>query len=85
MSGVKKETAMGKQARWIVEGYVTASAFAYVEAENEAEAKEKFEGLSAPSLCHHCSGAGEGTEESGEVTLNGWDGCANANEAARDE
>ena len=59
--------------KYRVSGYVTFSATAEIEAENEQQAKDKFEGLGTPSLCHQCSDAGEGTEESGEVQLNGAD------------
>ena len=67
--------------RWSVDGYVTFSAHAMVKAKTEQEAKEKFEELSAPSLCHQCSSAGVGTEESGEVTLNGSDDVTVATDA----
>ena len=70
-------------AKWIVEGYVTMSAHATVEAKSAKEAKKKFGALGPPSLCHHCSDAGEGTEESGEVKLNGFDDEAHAIDATR--
>ncbi len=57
-------------SKYVVYGYLTISAFAEVEAENEEDAREKAQGLDAPGLCHHCSDAGAG--ESGTWTLNGF-------------
>lgn len=63
-------TKKKKLKRYRVEGYLTISATAEVEAENEAEAREKAQSLSTPSLCHQCSGAGGGHDT---WQLNGFD------------
>lgn len=81
--GIQTNEQGQRVARWLVEGYVTVSAYATVEASSAKEAKEKFEDLAAPSLCNSCSDAGEGTEESGEVKLNGCDDEAHAVDATR--
>lgn len=70
-------------ARFRVYGYTTLSCFAEVEADNETEAREKFECLATPPFCWQCSSAGEGTEESGEVKLDGYDGECTATSAEK--
>lgn len=56
---------------YIVSGYLTISVVKTVEAANEDEAREKAEGLSAPSLCHQCASAGDDDDDAWE--LNGFD------------
>ena len=56
---------------YIVDGYLTISVTAEINAENNKEARKKAKNLTPPNLCHQCDGGGD--NNAGEWTLNGWD------------
>lgn len=58
-------------SRYIVHAYLTISVVKEFEATGIADARVKAEGIGPPSLCHHCSSAGKGDDET--WVLNGFD------------
>lgn len=56
---------------YVVSGYLTISVSKRLQAKSKAEARRLAEDLSAPSLCHQCSCAGQDDEQVWQ--LNGFD------------
>lgn len=71
--------------KYVVEGFVTISAFAYVEADSAEEAKSKaVRERGMPELCHGCTDAGVDHPDECWI-LNGFDDFAEALDARETE